>query len=288
MNALPYRRYSLILWSLCAFLLHLVLFLLLTAFIKPGRTMPILNEPSPASLQAHFIPLAKSPTPLVIEEPIPQEKILVAEGPTEAEAVVIPEVVEKTIPTETPLEKLEEPIVEQELPDIPETEKIEIVEQPPQEILQIEKLQEVSTPTQQPLENQPQKVAKATPMTSTSISTKNNSANKTVSTSSSRYRSNHSNQGLSNMPARILRKPMPQYPRIAERKGWDGNVILEIFIDEFGTPQEVQVLKSTGYNLLDSSALKWVKSRWKFAPAKLGDQSIASSLKVRVIFNKGH
>ncbi|MBE9546403.1 MAG: energy transducer TonB [Proteobacteria bacterium] len=59
----------------------------------------------------------------------------------------------------------------------------------------------------------------------------------------------------------------PIYPAIARKRGYEGVVLLsaEILID--GRVGELKIKKSSGYNILDRSALKAVK-KWKFEPAK--------------------
>lgn len=59
----------------------------------------------------------------------------------------------------------------------------------------------------------------------------------------------------------------PIYPAIARKRGYEGVVLLsaEILID--GRVGELKIKKSSGYHILDRSALKAVK-KWKFEPAR--------------------
>jgi protein TonB len=64
--------------------------------------------------------------------------------------------------------------------------------------------------------------------------------------------------------------PMPQYPGIALRNGYQGTVEIQIEVDESGNVTAASVLKSSGYQVLDNAALKIVKERWRFPPGKPG------------------
>ncbi|MDI6777335.1 MAG: energy transducer TonB [Syntrophales bacterium] len=61
--------------------------------------------------------------------------------------------------------------------------------------------------------------------------------------------------------------PPPVYPMIARRKGYEGVVLLSVEVLSNGRAGHVKIEKSTGYAVLDTSALKAVKE-WKFEPAR--------------------
>lgn len=66
-----------------------------------------------------------------------------------------------------------------------------------------------------------------------------------------------------------LKNPAPAYPYQAIRQGQQGLVVLEIFVDKSGRPTSVEIRQSSGFPLLDQSAL-WTVRRWKFDPAHVG------------------
>ena len=70
--------------------------------------------------------------------------------------------------------------------------------------------------------------------------------------------------------AGYLKNPAPQYPSLAQRRGWEGTVLLRVHVLASGKPGEVQIQKSSGREALDEAALSAVK-RWSFVPAKQGD-----------------
>lgn len=80
-----------------------------------------------------------------------------------------------------------------------------------------------------------------------------------------------------------LSNPAPRYPFEARRKGWHGTVILSVAVDKDGHPANIKVAESSKYRILDEAAIKTVKT-WKFHPAKLGNLSVESSVRVPIRF----
>ncbi|WP_404938908.1 energy transducer TonB [Pseudomonas atacamensis] len=70
--------------------------------------------------------------------------------------------------------------------------------------------------------------------------------------------------------AAYLKNPAPEYPSLAQRRGWEGTVLLRVHVLASGKPGEIQIAKSSGRQQLDDAALNAVK-RWSFVPAKQGD-----------------
>ncbi|WP_342246246.1 energy transducer TonB [Pseudomonas sp. OTU5201] len=70
--------------------------------------------------------------------------------------------------------------------------------------------------------------------------------------------------------AGYLKNPAPEYPAFAQRRGWEGTVLLRVHVLASGLPSEIQVQKTSGRELLDEAAVRAVK-RWSFVPAKQGD-----------------
>lgn len=81
-----------------------------------------------------------------------------------------------------------------------------------------------------------------------------------------------------------LANPAPRYPLKARQAGWQGVVILTASVDRQGNPVQVAVERSSGYDILDQSALKAVKG-WRFQPAKLGTLAVESTVKIPVRFD---
>ncbi|WP_010222104.1 energy transducer TonB [Pseudomonas donghuensis] len=70
--------------------------------------------------------------------------------------------------------------------------------------------------------------------------------------------------------AGYLKNPAPEYPSLAQRRGWEGTVLLRVQVLASGKPGDIQIQKSSGRQQLDDAALAAVK-RWSFVPAKQGD-----------------
>lgn len=78
--------------------------------------------------------------------------------------------------------------------------------------------------------------------------------------------------------------PAPTYPTMALRRAQEGRVLLRVLVDEQGRPAQVSVEQSSGFRLLDESALKIVQSRWHFVPAQRNGVAVAAYALVPVVF----
>jgi periplasmic protein TonB len=75
----------------------------------------------------------------------------------------------------------------------------------------------------------------------------------------------------------------PRYPDSARRQGIEGTVSLKVRVTERGTVEEVQVEQSAGYPDLDRAAVEAVR-RWRFSPARQGNQPMAIWVLIPVTF----
>lgn len=83
--------------------------------------------------------------------------------------------------------------------------------------------------------------------------------------------------------ADYLHNPSPVYPAIARRRGEEGKVLLKVRVSAQGEALNVGIAKSSGNGLLDAAALEAV-SRWRFVPARRGDETVESSVIVPMTF----
>jgi len=83
--------------------------------------------------------------------------------------------------------------------------------------------------------------------------------------------------------ANYLKNPRPAYPRLAQREGWQGAVLLRIRVLPNGHPGEITVQKSSGHGVLDDAATEVVKA-WTFVPATQGGAAIAGWVNVPIEF----
>jgi protein TonB len=61
-------------------------------------------------------------------------------------------------------------------------------------------------------------------------------------------------------------RPQPAYPRIALEQAQQGTVVLLLTVDEAGIISSIEVKESSGYPVLDRSALEFVKRHWIIPP----------------------
>jgi protein TonB len=77
--------------------------------------------------------------------------------------------------------------------------------------------------------------------------------------------------------------PPLEYPALALRRGYEGIVLIKIDVDRQGKVTHVQLLESSGYDILDQEVLKAAK-KWLYKPAKKGNEPIEDSVKAIIRF----
>ena len=75
----------------------------------------------------------------------------------------------------------------------------------------------------------------------------------------------------------------PAYPSAAIRRGYEGQLLLRLYVAESGRVERVVVVRSTGHEILDRSAVATV-SRWTGKPAQFNGRPIATIELLPVIF----
>lgn len=80
-----------------------------------------------------------------------------------------------------------------------------------------------------------------------------------------------------------LRNPAPSYPPLSQRFGEEGKVLLRVLVSPVGEALTVELLTSSGYPRLDAAARKMV-AKWRFIPAKQGQETLQTWLRVPVVF----
>ena len=84
--------------------------------------------------------------------------------------------------------------------------------------------------------------------------------------------------------ASYLHNPKPEYPSLARSRGWQGKVKLRVQVSAEGMSETVEVVSSSGHEILDESAVEAVK-KWRFVPARHGETAMASSVLVPIDFH---
>jgi len=77
--------------------------------------------------------------------------------------------------------------------------------------------------------------------------------------------------------------PPPPYPIIARKRGYQGNAVLEVLIDKHGKVIDLRVFSSSGYSILDRTAIASVKN-WLFQPGMSGSDKIEMWVRVPIRF----
>jgi periplasmic protein TonB len=80
-----------------------------------------------------------------------------------------------------------------------------------------------------------------------------------------------------------LNNPKVIYPKEARRRKQQGSVLLTVSISAAGLPEEIRVKQSSGFQLLDNSALEAVR-KWRFIPSTMGNVDTASEMELPIHF----
>lgn len=86
--------------------------------------------------------------------------------------------------------------------------------------------------------------------------------------------------------AGYLHNPPPKYPAMSRRLGEQGRTLLRVIVSADGAAVSVALQTSSGSSRLDEAALDAVR-RWRFVPAKRGDQAVSASVVVPIKFSLG-
>lgn len=83
--------------------------------------------------------------------------------------------------------------------------------------------------------------------------------------------------------AAYLHNPRPAYPVLSRRLGEEGRVLLRVRVSAEGHPVAVDLEKSSNFERLDEAARHAV-ARWRFVPARRGDEPVDGSVIVPIVF----
>jgi TonB family protein len=92
-----------------------------------------------------------------------------------------------------------------------------------------------------------------------------------------------SGTGIALTQARYRDTPRPDYPESARRQGREGRVLLRVLVDDQGRVKQVEIHSSAGSEALDRAATEAIE-RWRFHPARNGDQPVESWLRIPIEF----
>jgi len=86
--------------------------------------------------------------------------------------------------------------------------------------------------------------------------------------------------------ADYLDNPAPVYPAMSHRMEESGKTVLRVYVESNGRPSQILVKASSGSPRLDQAAQDAVR-RWKFVPARRGDEAVGAWVLVPIDFNIG-
>ena len=75
----------------------------------------------------------------------------------------------------------------------------------------------------------------------------------------------------------------PFYPMAARQNRWEGTVIIEATLGKDGQIGKTTLVQSSGYQLLDTEAIKAVK-KWRYHPATKDGKPIEWQLRIKILF----
>ncbi|MDV5169069.1 energy transducer TonB [Photobacterium rosenbergii] len=219
---------------------------------KMVMAMPVGTDSTKVSLNLVSAPAPQPTEPVAAEPPPP--------APVEAPKKVVKE--------ETAVKKL----VKKKQPE-PKPEVKKVTKPAPKKTVEKKVEQKVAkkpTPVKKPVENDKPKAIEEVAKT----------AAPTLAQAASGV---NSEPQLVTKPTFATRPSPVKYPRIAKRRGIEGQVLVEIWIDESGKQVKQNLLKSSGTEILDDAALEAIK-RWRFSSHIVDGQAIAHRVQVPVRF----
>jgi protein TonB len=83
--------------------------------------------------------------------------------------------------------------------------------------------------------------------------------------------------------AGYLNNSAPDYPQFAQDQGWEGHIVLHVHVLPDGHPDTVVVKISSHRKILDEAAQRAVQ-RWRFSPAKRGENAVDGWVDVPIDF----
>lgn len=108
-----------------------------------------------------------------------------------------------------------------------------------------------------------------------------NQANKTAATAVD----NAGTQALQlvSKPTFVTRPGAVNYPKLAKRRGIEGQVLIEVWIDIKGQQLKQKLIKSSGAQILDNAAIAAIK-KWHFSSHIVNGKAIAHRVQIPVRF----
>lgn len=78
--------------------------------------------------------------------------------------------------------------------------------------------------------------------------------------------------------------PEPDYPLLARKKGWQGEVILGVHLEADGSIKHLTFVKSTDYGVLNHAAYETVRTQWRFDPLEAENAQKNNYIEIPISF----
>ena len=227
---------------------------------------------------------------------IPVAVTIVSMAETEIQQAVAAEVL--SVPEQKPsLQELKPDVTEQTKTDLSVPATTIPVQQQPTESSNLDSSSDNSREanSSEPVETPPSTMSKPdqSQPDAALVSTSANRLTSTSVTSDSNYAAQAAASQMSAMPEipdvtampLYYLIPKPPYPSRSRDLGEEGLVIVAVLVSKDGSVLEAYVSDSSGFPLLDGSALATVKEQWRFKPGMRGGNAVSSWVRVPIKFN---
>ncbi len=84
-------------------------------------------------------------------------------------------------------------------------------------------------------------------------------------------------------PPQPVEPIVPEYPRIARRRGLEGEVVIRVTISLSGDPLSAEIVLPSDHRVLNDAAIAAVQGA-RFQPGRVGDQPTEMSMSIRIVF----
>ncbi|CAM4107533.1 TonB family protein [Vibrio neonatus] len=268
------------------------------SFPAPKPEITLANDLQGQALNIQFISIAQvkkeatrqetesKPAPVeeapqAIEKPLPQEVKKEVQPPK-------PKPVTKPKPVEKPKK------VVQKKPEPKKVTPKPVVPKPVQKpVTTAKKTAEPVAPKPpkkvQPVKPEPKEVAKVAPKKTTEV-VKENLDDKVKIDDVAVTKATETTTASESAKPKMISKPTfsakptaVNYPKLAQRRGWQGNTLVEIWINEEGQQMKQLIVHSSGHEILDIAAVKAV-TKWKFQRRNEQGQRMAYRVQVPINF----
>ena len=79
--------------------------------------------------------------------------------------------------------------------------------------------------------------------------------------------------------------PKPKAPAFAKKMGWEGDVIIGVYLAADGAIEHMEFVKSTHYSVLNYEAWETVRNQWTFKPLETSNSGQSGYVEVPISFN---